>query len=121
MTDTWHPLRFIDREIEVIHLHPPTLAKKPPAPDSFVWDGQTFVVRELLSTWARYERRGRMQANMQPAHWRPPPGGSGASGASTSAFNRSRRSLRPATRQGARQVGGDRAGTGSCGGSSSRF
>jgi hypothetical protein len=25
-------------------------------------------VVEVLSTWARYERRGRMQANMQPAH-----------------------------------------------------
>ncbi len=68
MSETWRPLRFIDREIEVTHLHPPTLAKKPHAPDSFLWQGQTYLVRELLSTWVRYERRGRMQSNMQPAH-----------------------------------------------------
>ncbi len=68
MSDTWQPLHFIDREIEVTHLHPPALSKKPHAPDSFVWEGQTYVVRELISTWTRYERRGRMEVNMQPAH-----------------------------------------------------
>ena len=68
MGEAWRPLRFIDSEIEVSHLHPPALTKKPPAPDSFVWDGRKYSVVEVLSTWARYERRGRMQANMQPAH-----------------------------------------------------
>ena len=68
MNESWRPLRFIDREIQVLHQEPPALAKKPPAPGSFVWEGRAYRVIEVLSTWTRYERRGRMEANMRPAH-----------------------------------------------------
>jgi hypothetical protein len=64
----WRPSRFIDREIQVVYRDPPVLAKKPPAPDSFVWQGDRYQVVEVLSTWTRYERRGRSQVNMAPAH-----------------------------------------------------
>lgn len=68
MSETWRPIRFIDAEIRVAHLEAPTLSKKPEAPDSFEWEGRTFPVVEVLSRWDRYERRGRMAANMAPAH-----------------------------------------------------
>jgi hypothetical protein len=68
MPDSWRPIRFIDAEIRVSHAEPPTLRKKPGPPDSFDWNDRRFPVLELLSSWIRYERRGRMGANLQPAH-----------------------------------------------------
>lgn len=68
MSETWQPVRFIDAEIQAVHDRPPALAKKPPAPVSFVWGGRAFLVLEVLSTWTSYERRGRMGENMAPAH-----------------------------------------------------
>lgn len=68
MPESWRPTRFLDVEIEAVHRQPPALRKKPPAPDAFVWEGKTYVVVETISTWSRYERRGRMAENMTPAH-----------------------------------------------------
>jgi hypothetical protein len=62
------PLRFIDEPVEVHFDQPPTFEKSPPCPDGFVWRGTTFRVVELLSEWRDYHRRGRMAANMRPAH-----------------------------------------------------
>jgi hypothetical protein len=61
-------LRFIDVEIEALFDRPPVLSKKPKAPNGFVWNGETFRVQEVLSSWFDYSRRGRMARNMQPAH-----------------------------------------------------
>ena len=66
----WVPCRFIDQEINVRFNRPPTLTKKPGAPDGFVWGDETFQVCEILSTWFDYQRRGRMAKNMIPAHLR---------------------------------------------------
>ena len=68
MNDTWRPVRFIDAEIQVLHDRPPSLAKKPSPPDSFIWAERTHRVVDVLSTWTSYERRGRMADNMAPAH-----------------------------------------------------
>jgi len=68
MTEIWHPVRFIDAEIQVSHDRPPLLTKKPTAPDSFAWGERRLRVLEVLSTWTSYERRGRMADNMAPAH-----------------------------------------------------
>jgi hypothetical protein len=68
MAEDWRPVRFIDTEIRVHHTQTPTLVKKPGPPDAFEWEGRIFSVRELISSWTRYERRGRMEANMAPAH-----------------------------------------------------
>ncbi|HMK08876.1 MAG TPA: DUF6504 family protein [Anaerolineales bacterium] len=68
VTDSWRPVRFIGTEVQVTHLQPPALAKKPAAPDAFTWAGRTFRVSETISMWTRYERRGRMADNLAPAH-----------------------------------------------------
>ena len=70
MPPEWVPRRFIDEEIKVRFDRLPLLAKKPSAPDGFTWDGESFQVSEILSTWFDYRRRGRMAKNMKPAHLR---------------------------------------------------
>jgi hypothetical protein len=70
MPPKWVPRRFIDEEIEVRFDRPPILTKKPSAPDGFTWDGVSFQVSEVLSTWFDYRRRGRVAKNMKPAHLR---------------------------------------------------
>lgn len=70
MSPRWTPVAFIDDEIAVIFDEPPALSKKPDAPDGFVWDGRTYRTDELISSWFDHGRRGRMAANMQPAHLR---------------------------------------------------
>jgi len=63
------PLHFIDQSIEVIYDIPPKLEKSPDIPpNGFIWEGKTYRVTELLSSWNDFKRRGRMAQNMQPAH-----------------------------------------------------
>ena len=62
------PLHFLDQPIEVIFDTPPTLEKSPDPPNGFIWDGKTYRVTEMLSSWNDFKRRGRMAQNMQPAH-----------------------------------------------------
>ena len=61
-----HPLRFIGQEVQVEFDQPPTLEKKPPAPERFNWEGQTYQVKSTLSEWQDFGRRGRMSRNMRP-------------------------------------------------------
>jgi hypothetical protein len=68
MGEDWTPIRFIDAEVEVDFSHPPLHSKTPDAPDAFVWQGARYQVRETLSSWVDFRRRGRMVRNMQPAH-----------------------------------------------------
>jgi len=60
--------RFIHEPVEVSWDVPPTASKDPTAPDRFTWRGETFHVREVLSEWRSYARRGRMAGNMRPEH-----------------------------------------------------
>ena len=62
------PLHFIDEPVEPIFDRPPTYDKKPPCPDGFVWQGQTYRIVAELESWNDYARKGRMAANMRPAH-----------------------------------------------------
>jgi hypothetical protein len=62
------PLMFIDEPIEVIFHRPPMLAKSPPCPDAFIWQGETYEVVEMLEMWQNFQRRGKMARNMQPEH-----------------------------------------------------
>jgi hypothetical protein len=62
------PRHFIGEPIEVIFDQPPTLEKKPPCPNGFVWQGQTYRIVAELEAWHDYERKGRMATNMRPAH-----------------------------------------------------
>ena len=65
---TLTPLHFIGEPIEVIFDQPPALEKKPPCPDAFIWQGQTYHIVAELEAWHEYERKGRMATNMRPAH-----------------------------------------------------
>lgn len=63
------PLHFLDPPIEVLYDTPPAREKTPDAPpNGFIWEGKTYRVVEMLSSWNDYKRRGRMRRNMQPAH-----------------------------------------------------
>ena len=64
----FEPLRFIGEQIDVEFDQAPMLEKKPGCPDRFLWHGQTYSVRELLSEWHDYRRRGKMAVNMRPEH-----------------------------------------------------
>jgi len=62
-------LHFLDQPIQVIFDIPPMLEKSPDIPPhGFVWEGKTYRVIEMLSSWNDFTRRGRMAQNMQPAH-----------------------------------------------------
>lgn len=60
--------RFIDTAITVRYNVPPLLEKKPRCPDAFEWDGNVFIIREMVMEWVDYTRRGRMARNMSEAH-----------------------------------------------------
>ena len=63
------PLHFFDQPIEVHFDQELKLEKNPDVPpNSFIWEGQTYRVLELLASWNDYKRRGRMARNMQPQH-----------------------------------------------------
>jgi hypothetical protein len=68
MEENFLPLRFIDAAVSVTYETPPLIVKKPRCPDAFTWEGSTFRVKEMLSEWSDFQRRGRMARNMQPAH-----------------------------------------------------
>lgn len=65
---TLTPLHFIGEAIEVVFDQPPTYEKKPPCPNRFVWQGQTYRIVAELEAWSDYERKGRMATNMRPGH-----------------------------------------------------
>jgi hypothetical protein len=65
MSSEWIPIRFIDVEIEVSFDRPPVVTKKPDAPDGFHWGDEQYRVREVLSKWFDYRRRGDMARNMR--------------------------------------------------------
>jgi len=63
------PLHFLDQPIEAIFDTPPVLEKSPDIPpNGFIWEGKTYLVTEMLSSWNDFKRRGRMAQNMRPAH-----------------------------------------------------
>jgi hypothetical protein len=63
LTDT-----FIAEPVEVVFDTPPTLSKKPPCPDGFVWRDESFAIVELLAEWRDTGRRGQAAHNMRPEH-----------------------------------------------------
>ncbi len=62
------PIHFFSEPIQVHFNQPPMLEKKPGAPDSFTWRGETYIVVEILQEFIDYSRKGRMSKNMIPAH-----------------------------------------------------
>lgn len=64
------PDRFIGRSISVEFDRPPALSKKPPCPDRFTWQDETFQITAVRRQWQDFGRRGRMARNMRPANLR---------------------------------------------------
>ena len=63
------PLHFLDQPIKVVFDNHLTLEKSPDIPpNGFVWEGKTYRVLVMLSSWNDFARRGRMGQNMRPAH-----------------------------------------------------
>lgn len=63
------PIQFLDQSIEAIFDTPLTLEKNPDTPpNGFIWEGKTYRVIEMLTSWTDFKRRGRMAQNMRPAH-----------------------------------------------------
>jgi Family of unknown function (DUF6504) len=60
------PLHFLDQPIEPIFDTSPAREKTPDCPNGFVWEGKTYQVTEMLSSWSDFKRRGRMAQNMRP-------------------------------------------------------
>ncbi len=61
-------VHFLDQPIEVLFDAPPIREKTPDCPNGFIWEGKTYRVVELLSSWSDFARRGKMARNMRPAH-----------------------------------------------------
>ena len=61
-------IHFLDQPIGIIFDNPPEREKTPDCPDGFVWEGRTYRVVEMLSSWSDFKRRGKMANNMRPAH-----------------------------------------------------
>ncbi len=61
-------IHFLDQPIEVSFDAPPVREKTPDCPNGFIWEGKTYRVVELLSSWSDFARRGKMARNMRPAH-----------------------------------------------------
>ena len=68
MADNYQPIHFYDHPIEPIFDTPPAREKTPDCPNGLVWDGRTYRVIEMLSSWSDFSRRGKMARNMRPAH-----------------------------------------------------
>ena len=61
-------VHFLDQPIEALFDKPPMREKTPDCPDGFIWEGRTYRVIEMLSSWSDFKRRGKMARNMRPAH-----------------------------------------------------
>ena len=66
--DEFRPIHFFDQSIEAIFDTPPARQKSPECPNGFSWEGKTYRVTEMLSSWTDFTRRGKMARNMRPAH-----------------------------------------------------
>ena len=64
----FEPILFINEPIQAIYDEPPLLEKKPGCPSGFQWRQEEFLIREVISEWHKYERRGRMAKNMKASH-----------------------------------------------------
>ena len=62
------PLHFLDQPIDALFDTPPAREKAPDCPNGFIWEGKTYRIIEMLSSWNDFKRRGRMAQNMRPAH-----------------------------------------------------
>lgn len=59
------PIQFIGEEIDTTFKKAPMYSKKPGPPSGFTWREVVFDVKDTLSTWFDYERKGKAAKNMK--------------------------------------------------------
>jgi hypothetical protein len=64
------PVQFIGEELETTFEKAPLYSKKPGAPNSFTWQGEKFDVKDTLSTWFDFGRKGKAAKNMREENLR---------------------------------------------------
>lgn len=62
-------MRFIGQEITVTLPSGFAFEKKPPAPESFRWQGKLHSVSEILATWRRYGKPGLRTQGGRPPYY----------------------------------------------------
>lgn len=62
------PIHFINEEIQVQFKQQPVYKRTPTPPDGFVWDGEEFLIKEILLEWKDFGRRGKNAHNMRPTN-----------------------------------------------------
>jgi hypothetical protein len=68
LADNYQPIHFLDHPIDPIFDTPPAREKSPDCPNGFIWENETYHIREMLASWSDFTRRGKMARNMRPAH-----------------------------------------------------
>ena len=63
-----HLAQFVDEIIEVEFIGEQPLEKTPRCPDRVIWRGNTYQVKEEISEWREFSRKGNMAKNMKPEH-----------------------------------------------------
>lgn len=61
------PIHFINEVVKVQHPRPLLYAKTPTPPREFSWQGNEYVVKEILLEWKDFERRGKASHTMRPS------------------------------------------------------
>jgi len=59
---------YVGEEIEARYHKKREVIKTPVCPDYFEWKNQTFLIKQLLSEWKDFTRKGRFNRNMSPGH-----------------------------------------------------
>ncbi len=103
---------FVGEKIDVTFTHPPVAAKRPPAPESFVWHGRRFTVREVLAEWQDFERPAEQRVIFERAPFNLRAGGRHASWGFGKTYFRIRASTDGSVETGAFEVFYDRRPSG---------
>jgi hypothetical protein len=64
------PIKFIGEEIDTTFEKSPMYSKKPGSPSAFTWREEEFNVKDTLSTWFDYGRKGKAAKNMREENLR---------------------------------------------------
>ncbi len=60
--------KFIAEPITAIFYQKPAHKKSPPCPNGFEWRDKIFSIKNCMSEWKDFARKGKMTRNMQPQH-----------------------------------------------------
>ena len=67
-TDSTRKPVYIGEIISVEFDEPQLFLKKPTFPNLFSWRGRSYIVKEVISEWHDFTRKGKYSRNMKEAH-----------------------------------------------------